>query len=773
MPSSTAPWRDLTLPPAARALALRHAMTLEEKIAQLGSSWPGAEEAEGDVAPMQETHLRAEPFEEAIIDGLGHLTRNYGTAPVAPDEGARRLRGLQRQIVAANRFGIPAIAHEECLTGVTAWKATVYPTPLAWGATFDPDIVREMAARIGGDLRSLGVHQGLSPVLDVVRDYRWGRVEETIGEDPHLVAEIGAAYVEGIEGAGVIATPKHFAGYSASRGARNHAPVSLGRRELNDVILPPFERALGIARSVMNSYTDTDGVPAGADEYLLTDLLRREWEFAGTVVSDYWAIPFLHSMHRIARDEAHAGALALRAGLDIELPHTLGYAHLRELVRAGTISEAEIDTAVDRVLLQKVELGLLDPELEPGIPDDIDLNSAENRRVARTVAERSLVLVHNTGLLPLTAAPRRIAVIGPAAHDPGCLFGCYSFPNHVLPHHPDLELGVRADTYLEAVRLAFPDAEITFTAGTSISGGEMADLAGAAAAASDAELVLLFVGDRSGMFGHGTSGEGCDAVDLRLPGAQADLMEAVLDTGTPTVLTINSGRPYVLGSAPQRAAAIVQAFFPGQEGAGALLDVLRGYVSPSGRLPVQIPALAGSQPSTYLAAPLALRSDGVSNIDPTPAYAFGHGLSYTTFEHVLLSADRELETNGDGVSLTISVRNTGARSGAEVVQLYASPDGGSVVQPVRRLLGFGRVELAAGETAELEFWIPAEAFAFTGLDYRRAIEPGPMNLIVARSAADPGVSSALQIAGERRELQGPRRRFTTVATAENRVPTSR
>ncbi|MBB2976929.1 beta-glucosidase [Microbacterium endophyticum] len=770
MPQSTAPWRDLTLSAETRIRALLDAMTLDEKIAQLGSSWPGSEEAEGDVAPMQETHLRAESFEQAVVGGLGQITRNYGTAPIDPAEGGRRLAALQTAVTEGNRFGIPAVAHEECLTGVTAWKATVYPTPLAWGATFDPQIVREMAARIGGDLRDLGVQQGLSPVLDVVRDYRWGRVEETIGEDPNLVAEIGTAYVEGIESAGVVATPKHFAGYSASRGARNHAPVSIGVRELQDVILPPFERALQTARSVMNSYTDTDGVPAGADHDLLTRLLRDTWGFEGTVVSDYWAIPFLHSMHRIARNESDAARLAMRAGMDVELPHRMGFTHLAELVSSGALSETDIDRAAERVLRQKLELGLLDPDWSAPDATGVDLDSADNIRAARAVAERSIVLVRNDGLLPLTEAPARIAVVGPVTNDPGCLFGCYSFPNHVLPHHPGLELGISAPTYLDAVRGAFPGAQIVHESGTSVSGGETEGIEDAVRAARDADIVLLFVGDRSGMFGHGTSGEGCDATDLTLPGAQQDLLTAVLETGTPTAVVVSSGRPYSLASAPTRASAILQTFFPGQEGAGALADILCGAVNPSGRLPVQIPALAGSQPSTYLAPPLALRSDGVSNIDPTPAYPFGHGLSYTTFEHALVHADTVVDTDGDVVTLTVDVTNIGDRPGADVVQLYVGTPYASVVQPVRRLLGFARVDIAAGTSTRLSFTIPVEALAITGVDRVKAVEPGRVTLTVARSASDVGLPTEVELSGERNPIGLPQARFTSFTTIENDAP---
>src|SRR4051794_9975040 len=353
-------------------------MTVEEKIAQLGSRWDRndmqdtdtAPEADLNVAPMQDVFAGSGTvaLAEASRHGLGHLTRVYGSVPLTAAEGAADLIRQQRTVLDGLRLPIPALVHEECLTGFTTYGATVYPAAIAWGATFDPHLIERMAAAIGRDMAAVGVHQGLSPVLDVVRDYRWGRVEETMGEDPYLVSMLGAAYVRGLQSGGVIATLKHFAGYSASRGARNHGPVPMGRRELLDVILPPFETAVAEAGagSVMNSYSDVDGVPAVADPWLMTDLLRGEWGFTGTVVSDYWAVPFLATMHHVATDFDDAGAQALTAGIDVELPDTLGFGPaLAERVRRGELSEDLIDRAVRRLLRQKVELGLLDPDWTP------------------------------------------------------------------------------------------------------------------------------------------------------------------------------------------------------------------------------------------------------------------------------------------------------------------------------------------------------------------------------------------------------------------------
>ncbi|MGQ4389298.1 glycoside hydrolase family 3 N-terminal domain-containing protein [Streptomyces sp. SAS_270] len=767
---TTGLWNDPTLPASDRARALLGVMTTAEKIAQLGSTWPG-HEGGGDVAPMQDTFRGAECFEDAIVDGLGHLTRVFGTAPLAPEAGRERLAALQERVVAANRFRIPALSHEECLTGLNAWQATVYPTPLAWAATFNPGLTRRMAAAIGSDMAAVGVHQGLSPVVDVVRDYRWGRVEETLGEDPYLVSELGLAYVQGLQSAGVVATLKHFAGYSASRAARNHAPAALGPRELADVVLVPFEKAVvkGRVGSVMNAYNDIDGVPCGADEHLLTQLLRDAWGFEGTVVSDYWAVAFLASLHHVAADIPEAARAALQAGIDVELPHTTAYG--QALVDHGVPMDL-LDRAALRVLTQKAELGLLDPDWRPGqytAPADFD--SARNRGIARALAEESVVLLDNASAarrqphagqgLPLTGV-RSVAVIGPAADDAHCLFGCYSFPNHVLPHNPATPMGIEAPTVLDAIRREFPDALVHHETGCQVTGDDRGGIEAAVAAAGTADVTVLVVGDRSGLFGLGSSGEGCDVGDLTLPGVQDELVEAVLGAARRTILVIVSGRPYAIGRHARAADATVQAFFPGEEGAAAIAGVLSGRLNPSGRLPVQIPGDTAGQPGTYLAPPLALRSDGVSNIDPTPAFPFGHGLSYTSFAIEDARADMDTIAVDGSVRVRATISNTGSRQGTSVPQLYLTDPVASVTRPVRQLIGFTRVELAAGETRTVEFEVHADMTSFTGRDLRRRVEPGRIVLTVAQSAGDPGRSVEVELRGGTRVVDHTRTMTTAV-----------
>ncbi|WP_298325117.1 glycoside hydrolase family 3 N-terminal domain-containing protein [Haloactinopolyspora sp.] len=757
-------WQDPARTPAERAHALAARMTLEEKLAQLVGVWVGADASGGGVAPHQ-SEIVPEPVEwsEVIRFGLGQLTRPFGTNPVDPVSGALALAKSQAEIVAASRFGIPAQVHEECLTGFAAWQATAYPIPLAWGATFDPDLVEEMAGRIGATMRAAGVHQGLAPVLDVTRDYRWGRTEETISEDPYLVATVGAAYVRGLENAGIVATLKHFAGYSASRAGRNLAPTSLGQREFADVFAAPFEAALrlGGARSVMPSYTEIDGVPTAADPRLVTGLLREAWGFDGTVVSDYFSVRFLETLHGVADGAVSAAGLALRAGIDVELPtvDTFG-TQLLDAVRAGRIDEALVDRALHRVLTQKAQLGLLDADWDPTPPgvEELTLDDPASQDVALRLAREAIVLLSNPGdVLPLPANAR-VALVGPLADEPMAMLGCYSFPAHVGVQHPGTEIGLEIPSVYEALRAVHE--QVRHVRGCDVTDEDRSQIADAVDAARAADVCIVAVGDRAGLFGRGTSGEGCDVSELRLPGVQDELVRAVLATGTPVVLLLLTGRPYALGGYDD-AAAIVQAFFPGQLGGRALAEVLTGAISPSGRLPVSVPRDPGGQPGTYLGPALAHRS-GVSNIDPEPAFPFGHGLSYTSFawDDVAVEADAQTWPSDGAVEVRLTVRNTGDVAGADVVQLYLHDPVAQVTRPVVRLIGYARVALRPAESTVVRIRVPADVTAFTGLDGRLIVEPGEVELRVARSSVDVHTTLPLRITGAEREV-GPDRQLVS------------
>ena len=756
-------WRDPSCEVEHRIADLLARMTPDEKVAQLGSVWMGAPGDDGNgFAPMQDRFSAEQPpLDDLIRDGIGQLTRVFGTRPVPPAAGVRALAGLQQRIMAASRFAIPAVAHEECLTGFAAWSATVFPTPLAWGASFDPALVRQMAEAIGATMQAAGVHQGLAPVLDVTRDARWGRTEETIGEDPYLVGTIATGYVIGLQSAGVHATLKHFAGYSASRAGRNMAPADMGPREFADIILPPFEMAirLGGARSVMPAYVDIDGVPATADSRLLGETLRGELGFTGLVVSDYYAISFLELQHAVAGGPAAAAALALGAGVDVELPNVRCYGEpLRAALAAGDVTPQILDRAVARVLRQKCELGMLDPGWSPvtGSPEP-DLNPPASRALARRLAEESVILLANpAGTVPLPPTAK-VALIGPLADEPLAFFGGYTMPRHVGGRHPEALADVNVTTVLAALRGELPD--VRHAPGCDVRSADRSGFAPAVAISESADVIVAVVGDEAGLFGRGTSGEGCDATELRLPGVQEELLHALADTGKPVVAVLITGRPYAIGGVAGRLAGVVQAFFPGEEGGRAIAGVLTGRVVPSGKLPAEMPGSPAGQPSSYLRPRLAARHSG-SSVDPGPLFAFGHGLSYTTFSHEdLIVSATEVPT--DGVAeISCTVRNTGSLAGAEVVQLYLSDPVAQVVRPVRWLAGFARVELEPGQARRVVFRLHADRTAFCGLTGERIVEPGEIEVAVGGSSDRLPLRGSFTLTGPER-VAGPGRVLDT------------
>ncbi|MDR2931039.1 MAG: glycoside hydrolase family 3 C-terminal domain-containing protein [Propionibacteriaceae bacterium] len=720
-----------------RVSTLLKTMTVDEKIAQLYGVWLGYTEG-GVVAPEMDTSADSAPeFGDIAANGISQLTRVFGTKPVLPAKGLATLIGYQKWIRDHTRLRIGILAHEECLTGLAAWTATTFPTPLAWAATFDPGLTYEMGAAIGQSMAAIGVHQGLAPVLDVVRDARWGRVEETMGEDPYVIATLGKGYVEGLQSQGIIATLKHYAGYSNSRAGRNLAPVHAGPREIEDVFLPPFEVAVLDAhvRSVMPAYVEIDGIPVHADHHLLTEVLRERWGFEGTVVSDYFGVAFLMKEHGIASTLDQAAVASLVAGLDVELPtgdafRAPGFA---QAAAEDPIVAQALDTAVERVLNQKEALGLLDIDAEierlerllADVPETLD--PPAHRDVASRLAAESIILLDNDGLLPV--APRaglRVAVVGPNADRGAALFGCYSFVNHVLMHNPGVDPVIAAPTIMEAITAEYPDAIVTYAQGCTVRDMDTSGIPEAVAAAASADVVVAVVGDQAGLFGKGTSGEGCDVDSLELPGVQSELLEALLATGTPLVLVPVTGRPYAIGRFSDRAAATIQAFFPGEEGGAALAGVISGRINPSGHLPVSVPRTLGVLPYSYLHPKLGDPS-GVSSIDTTPQFSFGHGQSYTSFDYTDFTAPKQVPTNG-WIEASVTVNNTGDRDGTTLVQVYGRDLAASVTRPLRQLLAYARVEVAAGGSRPVTLRIPAARFGFHDASMRRVVEPGDVQV---------------------------------------------
>ncbi|MGC1206596.1 MAG: glycoside hydrolase family 3 C-terminal domain-containing protein, partial [Ornithinimicrobium sp.] len=503
------------------------------------------------------------------------------------------------------------------------------------------------------------------------------------------------------------------------------------------------------------------------DRRLLTDLLRDQWGFEGTVVSDYWAITFVQQMHQVSGSAQESARLALTAGMDVELPQTGAFGTLADSVRSGSIEESLVDRAAARILRQKIVLGMLDPGWTPSVDPDRNLDSATNRSLAREVAERSIVLLANDGTLPLadpTVSTSRIAVIGAGADDPRTMMGCYAFPNHVVGAEDDLGLSIA--TVLDAVREEYPAAEVIHARGCDIDSTDTSGLAEAREVAAASDVVLLVVGDRAGLFGRGTSGEGCDRADLQLPGMQATLAQQILSVGTPVVLVVLSGRPYALGDYASRCAAIVQAFFPGVEGASAIAGILSGRVEPSGRLPIGVPAEPGGQPATYRAAPLGRHTPGVSTLDPTALFPFGHGLSYATVDFLGIAVDSPQIAVDGQVEVSVTVRRgsngRGTRGGIEVVQLYLSDLQAQVTRPAIELIGFARVDLEVGQSRSVRFTVHADRLSFTGIDGGRVVEPGTVRLSAGPSSGDLPLSLDLEIVGDLRRVEGPRVMHTPV-----------
>lgn len=748
-------WQNPAAQVQHRVTDLLQRMTLSEKVSQLYGVWVGADSAGGDVAPHQHDLSQQPPlWNEIIRDGLGQLTRPFGTAPVEPTAGAASLAHSQQQIIAHNRFGIPALVHEECLTGFAAWQATIFPSPLCWGATFDPSLIERMAHAIGNQMRLAGVHQGLAPVLDVARDLRWGRIEETISEDPLVVGLIGSGYVRGLQSAGIIATLKHFVGYSASTAGRNIAPVSLGVREIADILLPPFEMALAAgADSVMNSYTSLDGVPTAADTSLLTDLLRSRLGFTGTVVADYFSVAFLQTLHGVAASARDAAEQALRAGIDVELPTAHCYPELADSPRPDI--EAAIDRAVSRVLQQKIAAGLLDPDYDPAPAAAMEFNSAADSQLARTIAQQAIVLLRNENqVLPLTQRSK-LAVVGPRAMTPQAMLGCYSFPVHVGVRHPDVAIGVPLLSLAEALESDIAGYEVTAVASGSVLELSDSDIAAAVAASNNADVVIAAIGDEAGLFGRGTSGEGCDAVDLRLPGRQEELLNALIATGKPVVAVLLVGRPYDLSRQVDGLAGIVCGFFPGQEGGPALADVLAGRINPSGRLPISFPNATTSQPATYLSPRLAQRSE-VSNIDPTALFPFGFGLSYAPATWVSATVGAQAWPTDGYLDVHVVVRNDAPITTSETIQVYLHDPVADVVRPEQYLMGFTRVEMAPGVQQHVTLRCHADLASYTGRDLIRRVDSGRVELRIGRSSTDFHTVVDLTMTGQTRTVSTPR-----------------
>jgi beta-glucosidase len=752
--SFPAPYLDPARNVEERTEDLLDRMTLEEKLAQLGSAWV--------FQFMSGDQFSPERASELTRHGLGQVTRVAGASSFDAEGAARIANQIQRTLVEETRLGIPAIVHEEICSGVMARGSTIYPQAIGVAATFEPDLNRQMAETMRVQMRKMGAHQGLSPVLDVTRDARWGRSEETYGEDPYLVARMGTAFVRGLQGedlgTGVIATAKHFVGYGASEGGMNWAPAHIGDRELREVYLHPFEAAVkeGRLRSVMNAYHEIDGIPCTANGHLLNGVLRDEWGFDGIVVSDYFAVNQLAVYHRLAATRSEAAAIALEAGIDSELPSTDCYSNpLAEALEEGRIPIAVIDEAVRRMLRLKLELGLFENPYVDETEAATHVDTTEQRELAAQIARKSMVLLSNDGTLPLDPSVGSIAVIGPSADTPRHMLGDYSYPAHIeslvamRDRHNVFEIPIPDDvsftagrvpgtSVLEELKARFGD-RVRHARGCGINDDDTSGFAEAVELAAQSDVVILVVGDKAGLTVDCTSGEGRDRSSLDLPGVQEDLARALIETGTPVVTVLVVGRPCGSEYLHQTSAAVLLAWLPGQEGGRAIADVLSGSYNPAGKLPMAHPRNAGQVPVFYGHKVSGGRShwqgdyvDGPS----APLYPFGHGLTYTGFAVTKAHVTEGRLGAGDTVGVSVSVRNVGSVAGEEVVQLYIRDTEASVTRPVLELKAFERVPVDAGEEKTIEFEIPVGQLGFYDRDLRYVVEEGEIEFLVGFSSAD-------------------------------------
>lgn len=755
---STAPaYKDPKLPVEARVEDLLARMTLEEKVAQMLSIWENK-------ADVFDARMEFDPAKMALKypNGIGTFARpSDATGPSSPRVVRRRdipatirlVNALQHYAMTGTRLGIPILLHEEGLHGYAAVGATSFPQAIALASSWDPALVRAVNAVTAREIRARGVSEALSPVVDVARDPRWGRIEETFGEDPYLVGEMGVASVEGLQGEGktrvlgsgkVFATLKHLTGHGQPESGTNVGPAPYSERTLRENFFPPFEKVIertGI-ETVMPSYNEIDGVPSHANVWLLQKVLRGEWQFDGVVVSDYYAIEDLQTLHHIAGSPEEAARLALAAGVDSDLPSGGAYATLTQQVQGGRVPEDSINMAVRRLLKLKFRAGLFENPYANAEQAAALTNNSEARALARKAAQRTIVLLKNDGMLPLQLPPAGgaksvIAVIGPSAAV-ARLGGYYGEP----PLKVSILDGIRARVGSRANVVYAEGVKITANDDWWADDVQLADPAAnrrlideAVSVARNADRIVLAIGDTEQ-----TSREGWakshlgDRDSLDLVGEQQALFDALHALGKPIVVVLINGRPASTVQISAAANAMLEGWYLGEQGGNAVADILFGDVNPGGKLPVTIPRSVGQLPMFYNYKPSAHRGYLFDSVEPL--YPFGFGLSYTSFEigAPRLSSDR-IAGNGS-VTVSVPVRNTGARAGDETVQIYVHQLLSSVTRPIKELKAFERITLNPGESKTVTFVLTSEAFRMWNASMQRVVEPGAFEIMAGPNSVD-------------------------------------
>jgi len=747
------PYKNPKLSVEQRVADLLSRMTLEEKISQIDSAWENA----GFVIPSQPYFVDKqgvflpEGAKTTLKNGLGQVSRpseNPGGRP-GPREMAELTNAIQKWVKENTRLGIPVMFHEECLHGHTGPKGTSFPAAIGLASTWNPTLINEVFTSVAAEVRARGAQECLAPVLDLARDPRWGRTEETYGEDPYLVTKIGLAAIHGFQGDGpwidkshVMATAKHFAVHGQPEGGTNVSTGNLSERVVREYFLKPFEAAVkqGHVETVMASYNEIDGIPAHSNKHLLDDILRREWGFGGMVVSDYFGIDELIRVHHVVGTKEEAAKLSLESGVDIELPFTSAFPSLIEQVKQGKVSEAMVDRAVARVLRAKFVAGLFeDPFVDPAQAEKIT-NSAEHQALALKAAHETIVLLKNqNNLLPLDKTKyKHIAVIGPNAGElhlggysgkPGRGVGIYQAIKDKLGAGNDV-------TYSEGCKIteSVPDWDAdTVVMGDPVKNAKR--IAEAVTVAKKADVVILVLGENEQ-----TSREAWaknhlgDRQSLDLLGNQDELAKQILATGKPTVVLLLHGRPNSVNYVAENVPAILDGWYLGQEGGSAAADVIFGDYNPGGKLPITVPRSVGQLPDYYYQKPSAKR--GFVDGSVLPLFPFGWGLSYTTFKYSNLKLAQDTIGTEGQTKVTVEVTNTGTVKGDEVAQLYIHQTVSLVTRPVKELRGFQRISLNPGETKKIEFTLGPDELSYLNRDMKRVVEPGTFEVMAGGNSVD-------------------------------------
>ncbi|RYY98354.1 MAG: beta-glucosidase [Chitinophagaceae bacterium] len=740
-------YKNKSLTPEVRAKDLLRRMNLDEKVAQTQCLWiqkASILNAGGD--------FDAAKAAKAVQHGLGQLARlNENAGPNSygykPAPAARLYNKVQRFFMEKTRLGIPVLVHEESLHGQQTQDATNFPIPIALASSWNQDLMTEIFTNVAEEVRARGGQQVLAPVVDVVRDPRWGRTEETMGEDPFLISRLAVAQVKAYQGSGaylgknnVAATLKHFGVHGQSEGGNNVAPSNIDERTAREVFFKPFRACIEEAKAmnVMATYNEIWGIPAHISRQLLTDILRKEWGFTGVLVSDYMAVSDVSSLHRAAADNDEAGLLAFKAGVDVETPDPAGFKNLKQQVERGRITKSELDAAVLRILVAKFRLGLFDdPYVDEGAAEGI-VGSAQKRAVAYKAATEGMVLLKNdNNFLPLDATKvKTIAFIGPNADK--CLLGGYSSkprvcisPLQALKERYGSNINV---LYAEGLTLTDKNNWFADTISLAARAANDEKIRAAVEVARRADVVVLFVGGNESMSREGwASNHLGDLPTLELLNGQQELIKEIVAVGKPTCAFVNSGPPLAIGGLVAAVPSVMQCWYLGQEGGYAMVDALFGTVNPGGKLPITFPRSAGHIPAYYNHKPSARRGYNLG-FDATPLFAFGHGLSYTTFAYGKPSVSSSTMKANGTVTVSVAVRNSGSRRGAEVVQLYIRDEVASVTRPVKELKGFRKITLDPGASQTVTFSITPELLAFYNKEMKWVTEPGDFTLMIGTSS---------------------------------------